>query len=258
MRDVCRALRRLLLVGVLTYGLVALRLCLLPARMISPRLDARGLACLMRWWGSGLCAALGVRIGTKGTPPRAPFVLVTNHLSYLDVLVLAAGTGCSFVSRADVARWPLAGFIARVAGTLFIDRANRRDVARVNSQIVRALREGYGVHIFAEGGISQDGRLRPFKPPLLEPAVTLGMPVHAARISYSLPPGRPPFTEIVVWRTGISFLKSAWTILREPRIDAAIHYAASPVGGLERRELANALGRLVADLAESHSDDLPE
>src|SRR5690349_85129 len=92
--------------------------------------------------------AVRVAAGGAGAAPPPPFVLVANHLSYLDVVVLAAQTDCRFIAKLDVSSWPLVGLLCRTVGTIFVDRENRRDLVRVNAATGRAIREGVGVVLF--------------------------------------------------------------------------------------------------------------
>ncbi len=80
-------------------------------------------------WARGATTILGVKIAVQGTLPIPPFLLVSNHLSYVDVLVFASQVKCVFVARGDVARWPVIGSLCRGVNTIFIDRQKRQDVA---------------------------------------------------------------------------------------------------------------------------------
>ena len=127
-------------------------------------------------WSRGMLVLLGVRLETHGTPPRAPFVLVSNHLSYLDVLVLASRVPCVFVAQADVAGWPAIGRLCRAADTVFIDRGNKRDIPRVMHRIRGILTSGRGVVLFPEGTTSAGADVGPFRPSLLETAAAADLP----------------------------------------------------------------------------------
>src|SRR5688572_30115661 len=109
---------------------------------------------VLQTWAKTAASILRVKIAVRGNPPRLPFLLVSNHLSYIDVLVFASQLRCVFVARADVADvadWPVISSLCRGVGTIFIDRQNRGDVARVNGVIDQAQRDGRGVVLFAEG-----------------------------------------------------------------------------------------------------------
>jgi 1-acyl-sn-glycerol-3-phosphate acyltransferase len=116
-------------------------------------------------------------------------LLVCNHLSYLDVIVLSSIRPCVFVARHDVAAWPLFGWLARAAGTIFVDRERRLASADVVDLVREAVAGGSLVVLFPEGTSSDGSTVLPFKSALLEPAVELRCPVAAAAIEYALDDG---------------------------------------------------------------------
>ena len=140
----------------------------------------------------------GVRVIQVGSPPMNG-LLVCNHLSYLDILVLASVVPAVFVAKADVRRWPLLGRLARWAGTVFVCRERRSDVARVNAEIRTAIKRGLLVVVFPEGTSSGGDTVLPFKSSLLEVGTEPGIPLSVAGIRYSLPDGDPR-TEVCYWR----------------------------------------------------------
>jgi 1-acyl-sn-glycerol-3-phosphate acyltransferase len=130
-------------------------------------------------WSRFACRVVGIRVTTRGSMPRSG-LLVCNHLSYLDVIVLSSIWPCVFVARHDVAAWPLFGWLARAAGTIFVDRERRLASADVVGSLVV---------LFPEGTSSDGSTVMPFKSALLEPAVELRCPVGAAAIEYALDDG---------------------------------------------------------------------
>lgn len=153
-------------------------------------------AWLHRWCKTCL-RRLGVECDCNGVPPRNT-LLVANHLSYLDVLVFSAITPCIFVAKKEVVGWPVFGSMARLSGTIFVDRRRRADVHRVAEQMAEAARAGVTVVVFPEGGSSNGRDVLPFYSSLLEPAVELQLPVTPAHISYTLRDGNPE-TDICYW-----------------------------------------------------------
>src|ERR1043165_9219823 len=104
-----------------------------------------------------------------GSVPRDG-LLACNHLSYLDVLVLAALTPSLFVAKSEVRQWPVFGWFARLAGTIFVNRSKPSQAARSADEIAVALRDGALVVLFPEGTSSGGETVLPFKSSLLEPA----------------------------------------------------------------------------------------
>ena len=198
-------------------------------------------AFLNRYFSRGICGILGLRLRRVGAPPPPGGCLVTpNHWGYVDVFVLAALHSTSFVSRADVAGWPVIGAFARSVGTLFIRRAVRRDTASVGDAIARHLRAGGCVTVFLEGGAGSGATVRRFRSSLLAGAVTTGMPCVPVAVRYTLPedPDRDP-GEAVAWTAG-DFLPHAGRLLRLRRIDAEVTFLP-PRTGADRKRLAREL-----------------
>lgn len=198
---------------------------------------------LMHIWAVGACAIAGMHVKQTGTAPKPPYYLVTNHLSLVDVVLLARTAACVFVSRADVQDAGALGLLAKGMNTIFIDRAKVRDTQRVNEIIHATLDKGYGVHFFAESRISQDAQVHPFKPPLLEPAVKRGIPVHYAAISYRTPAGAPSAKDTIVWVDGVSMAGCILNVLRLPSFEAIINFGEAPLTAPNRKELADRLYR---------------
>lgn len=230
-----------------TVALSSIRLLAYVLAPINRRAEEWCRRLLFRIWAGGTMRIVGMTLDVEGAPPRPPYFLVTNHLTYVDILVLARTAGCAFVSRADLQSLAFLGLLAKLMNTIFIDRANIRDTARVNEIINRVLDRGYGVHMFAESRISQDAQVHPFKPPLLEPAVRRGMPVHFAAISYATPPGCPRARDIIVWKEGVGLGENMLNVLRLPGFRAIIRFGDAPIRAEDRKDLAGKLYEAVRD-----------
>src|ERR1019366_9633460 len=116
-------------------------------------------------------------------------LLVSNHLSYLDILAISSTMPAVFVSKADVRRWPLFGWLAALAGTVFVERERRTLVVVVNREIQTALDAGVLVVIFPEGTSSNGETVLPFRTSLLEPAARGGHEIATGWIHYDLADG---------------------------------------------------------------------
>lgn len=221
------ALSRILRMTLLTLALYPLYLAL-PAKR----------AAIARRWHAAMARILGMRATISGTPPRGAFLLVANHLGYVDVLLLGSVLECVFVARADVRGWPLLGGLAASTGTIFIDRASRRDTLRVGNAIERALANGRAVVVFPEGTSTDGAEVLPFKSSLLDVAARDRLPVHYARIGYSIPEA--------AWGGDEPFGTHALRLLQKPRIEATLRFGAEPVVSADRKELARELRERVA------------
>ena len=116
-------------------------------------------------------------------------LLVSNHLSYLDILVLATLTPAVFVSKSEVKHWPVFGWFARMAGTIFLQRTRRADVVRISEEIAAVIRGGNLVVLFPEGTSSNGRQILPFRSSLLEPIHGQQYPLAVACISYAVTGG---------------------------------------------------------------------
>lgn len=218
-------------------------LCELGRRVagLGPREGARRRAAVVRTWAHGFLRLLGVAVRRRGRPAEGPQLLVANHLSALDVPLLAAELAPRFVAKAEIARWPLIGALARGIGCLFVDRSDRRAARAVGQQIEEALRAGDTVVLFAEGGVTPGDRVYPLFGGLLEPALRARIPVSWATITYRTRPPDPPPTESVLWWGRGSVWQHLARILRLRRVEATITFGDEPVRAPDRRALARAL-----------------
>jgi 1-acyl-sn-glycerol-3-phosphate acyltransferase len=202
----------------------------------------------MSVWGHGLARIFGMKIRVYGTPPAAPFFLVTNHISYTDILLLCAVSPAWFISKAEVAKWPGIGALTRSANTLFLDRETRRDVHRMNQLIADLVRQGGGVGFYPEGTTSDGTGVLPFKPSLLQPAIELGIPVHVGAIVYETPPGGPSPADLVAWYGDEEFAPHAKRLLAAPGFTAHVLFGQETCQADNRKQLALDTHKAVRDL----------
>lgn len=207
----------------------------------APRLRRRFRTGLLRRISRVALTLLRVELRVSGSPPGPPFLLVTNHLSYLDVVILASLLPGLFVAKAEVCRWPLLGPICRGFGTIFIDREDRRDLPRVLAEIEKALVCGEGVVLFPEGTSSPGDEVGPFRSPLLAVAARKGLAVHYAALGYQTPEDAPPARLSVCWWGDMDFVPHLISLFRLPRIEASLAFGTEPVVEADRKRLAERL-----------------
>ncbi|WP_020403018.1 lysophospholipid acyltransferase family protein [Gracilimonas tropica] len=193
---------------------------------------------LLRTWGQIACSILGINVEVQGQIPGPPFMLVSNHLSYLDIFVLFSQVRGLFVAKSDVKTWPLVGFIIRTCGILFIDRNRKRDITRVNTLISKNVNDHQGIIIFPEGTTSPGYEILPFKTSLLKYPVAINLPVSVATLSYSTPEGEKPAYESVCWWDDTSFLTHFFNFLKQKGCTAKVTFATHPVHDKDRKLLA--------------------
>ena len=219
---------------------------LLPA----PRLRGPARNAVFRIWARLCLRIIGGRLHVEGPPPRAPFLLVCNHLGYVDIPVLAACTDAWFVAKMEMRSWPLVGVLCRSVGTIFIDRETSRDVLRVNRLIEDVLRRGYGIVLFPEGTSTQGFEVGRFRTSLLDHAARSGMPVHAAALTYRTPPGERPAHLSVCWWGDTPLFAHAQRLFELRRFDAVVRFSPAAVSGSDRKELAASLHEEVQRIFE--------
>lgn len=196
---------------------------------------------VIRTWSRGLLGIFGIQTTMIGAAPPPPFFLVANHLSYVDILVLGSALGATFISKHDIARWPVLGHLARVTGTIFVNRERRRDAIRVLREMDRAWEEGAGIVLFPEGTSSRGDQVYPLKSALLEWAVRREQPVHAATLRYATGNPETPADLVVCWWGDRTFGDHASGLLLLPRVAATITFHPDPARETDRTRLATAL-----------------
>ena len=202
---------------------------------------------IFRLWSRLFARILGMKIEVIGTPPRPPFFLVSNHLSYTDIPAFRAVVEGVFVAKADIDGWFAAGKIVRDIGTIFINRENRRDIPRAGAEIIERLDNGEGVIIFPEGTSTKGEEVLPFNSSFLEFAAKKNLPVSYASISYKTPAGEPDASEVVCWWEDISFMEHLWRLFQIKEFTATISFGEQPVYNRNRKELAHFLREKVKE-----------
>jgi 1-acyl-sn-glycerol-3-phosphate acyltransferase len=199
------------------------------------------------WWTKAFVWISGMEIEVIGVPPKPPFFLVANHLSYVDIGALRATVEGVFVAKAEVKDWFLAGRIVRDMGVIFIDRKNRRDIPRAGEEIIEKLTEGEGVIVFPEGTSTKGEEVLPFNSSFLEFASRTDLPVSYASISYRTPDGEPPASKMVCWWEDISFMEHLFRLFTVKRFTAILYFGEEPVVNPDRKRLAAELRQRVQE-----------
>lgn len=202
---------------------------------------------MVRRWCRRALAIAGLRCEIHGRiPPQAAF-LVSNHLSYLDVILLASQVDAVFVARHDLARWPIIGRLARSVGTLFVNRGSLKDTAEATRRMEAARARGDVVVFFPEGGSSGGADVGPFRPALLEPAAASGGPVAWASLHYATAPDEPPAAEAVCWWGPMNLPLHAFRLLGLRGARGRLSFGPEALVDRDRKRLARRLRRGVLE-----------
>ena len=191
-----------------------------------------------RAWYRRALELSGVEVQTAGEMVQSPALVVANHVSWLDIPVLGTSSDVRFLSKSEVARWPLIGWLARRNGTLFIRRGAHESETLIRD-IGAALRSGHQVAIFPEATTSDGTEVRHFHPRLFAAAVDTHSPVQPVAFDYGREPGGGP--PAAAFTVGVALIPHAWRLLSRERTIVKLHFLPPmPVEpGMTRRELAS-------------------
>lgn len=214
-----------------------------------PRWNAQQREAAVQAWAQGMLRILGVPLHVHGQPPvQGPVLLVANHLSWLDILVVHAARHCRFVSKSDVKHWPLIGTLATGAGTLYIEREKRRDAMRVVHHMAESLKAGDIVAVFPEGTTGDGSALLPFHGNLIQAAISAHAPVQPVALRFvDRRTGRDSPGPLYIGDD--TLVGSLWRTLAGRPFVAHVRFGEPQVAeGRDRRQWAVDLQRAVQEL----------
>ena len=225
--------------------------------------DARRLRFRARW-SARLLRALGIRLEAELTHAAPGVLLVANHISWLDILVINAVLPAAFVSKEEIRRWPIIGPLAARNDTVFLRRGSRGHARIINAEIAELLAQGKHVAVFPEGTTTDGRSLLHFHAALLQPALAAGRPVLPLAISYWEADGQRSLAPR--YDGDISFGECLHAILgRKCLVARLVTTPLLGISGEDRRQVAAAAREAIASAAGlplAHNrpgtpDDLP-
>ena len=209
-------------------------------------------------WLSGVsqkvARIIGLRLTLNGRVPESGLI-IANHVGYLDVVALSTVSRCLFVSKAEVAEYPIFGEVGRWAGIVFIDRRYRSNVAEVAAEMRELLTAGVPLALFPEGTTSSGDTVLPFKPSLFASVIESGCPVTPCAIKYSLPGGLVS-EEICYWGQHV-IGPHLFHLLGKTDIGAALTFGEPVTPTSDRKELARDLRAQLIDLRSGERSAQP-
>jgi len=204
---------------------------------------------LIRLWSAGLMRVFGFRLRRRGTPLTGATVFVANHVSWVDIVALHSQRMMGFVAKREIAGWPLVGWMAARADTIFHQRGNAESLGGVLHAMLARLRSGHSVGVFPEGR-TRDGReIGPFHARIFLAAVEAGAPVQPVALRYGEHASAQP---LVAFQPGEHFMGNFLRLLGEPaRLAEIVFLEPIAPGDTEgRRRIAElARERIVAAMA---------
>jgi 1-acyl-sn-glycerol-3-phosphate acyltransferase len=181
--------------------------------------------------------------------PAAEGLVVANHLSYLDIVVISSAMPCFFVAKMEIGGWPFFGRAARSGGTIFVNRGSRESALSVAEQIKERLRSPTRVPVllFPEGTSTDGSEVKRFHSRLIDPATSLGVPITAAAIRYKIHDGTPE--RELCWYGDENFLNHLWKVLGVGGFEAEVLFGAPRIYS-DRRAAADATHEEIAAMRE--------
>jgi 1-acyl-sn-glycerol-3-phosphate acyltransferase len=210
----------------------------------------------IRDWAGGILDILALRLTVHGAIDEArPLMLVANHVSWLDIFAVQSVIPVRFVAKSEVRRWPLVGWLAARAGTLFIHQAHRRDTLRINTLVGESLEGGEVFAVFPEGTTTDGSRLLKFHASLLAPALHAGATLQPVAIRFEREDGT------LCTEAAFDGVRSVWDVVlgvtRHRSVNVYLSFLPPlATEGYHRRELAifaREAIRLKLDLPEPSS-----
>ena len=223
----------------------------------------RGLTGGARWrfsahyfhsWAEAVRYQLRLEVDVRGEAPEGGVLLVPNHQSYLDIILLASVLPVFFVAKAEIGTWPLVGFLLRRADQLLIERRRTKVMMATLAAVGQRIRAGYPVCAFLEGTTTDGRRVGRFHSSLLQPAVDSKLEIVPVGIRWS---GREPglrISEDVAYWGDHSLLSHAWRLLGLRGVSATVTFGNSVQAEGNRRELASRLREKVVGMWKVSGD----
>ncbi|MEO6269111.1 MAG: lysophospholipid acyltransferase family protein [Lautropia sp.] len=225
--------------------------------LIFPLLDDTRRRRVIRRWSAALLATCGLRLRVHDRAAGAPSalaslaalapgrMLVANHISWLDIFAINAVATSAFVAKAELRRWPVAGLLVALAGTVFIERARRHAVHRVIGHLRERIRAGFPVAVFPEATTSDGRMLLPFYGNLLEAAIEEDTEIVPLALRYLDEHGNP--AQAVTYVGDTSFVQSLWLVVGATGLVAEVHVLEPlATAGRNRHVLARELRALIS------------
>jgi 1-acyl-sn-glycerol-3-phosphate acyltransferase len=219
-------------------------------RTVFPRLTDAQQARAVEAWARHMLAIIGIEVRVKGHPAPGPVLMASNHISWLDILVMHAACHCRFVAKSEIRSWPLVGVLTTGGGSLYIERGSNRDAMRVVHQMAEALQQGQVLAVFPEGGTGDGVTLLPFHANLLQAAIAVDAPIQPIALQF-VDAQTQQISLAPCYHHDDTLLSSLWRTLCAPPLLAQVRYGEiQHAQGRSRRVWAQDLQATVAQLCQ--------
>jgi 1-acyl-sn-glycerol-3-phosphate acyltransferase len=209
------------------------------------RMDAARRRQHITGWARTMLGLLGVQLEVQGHARPGAKLVVANHISWLDIAAIDAVEASRFVSKAEVARWPVVGTMVTLAGTIYLERARRRDALRVVGLVRQTLQDGHVAAVFPEGTTGDGHALLPFYGNVLQAAIDADVPVQPIALRYS--DAHQAISPAAAYVGDINLMGSLWRVASADQLKiTAVFLDARRVTHADRRQLAEHLREDIA------------
>lgn len=238
-------LLRLYRISALVMWSAVLAVLSLPYQLMGRWRGIKKLSHCTHLWNKGVARIVNLRVKVSGTvPDSSGGLVVSNHVSYLDIITHGSVLPLRYSPKSDIAKWPLLGWYLGLSRPVWTDRQSRQASKKTLRDFAKTMKRGIYLIVYPEG-TSTDGKsgILPFKSTSFEAAITGNAPIIPVITRYDEVPGRPT----VCWYGDMTLLPHVWQLLRFPSIEARVHFL-DPVfpGGRSRKELALSVHDLMA------------
>jgi lyso-ornithine lipid O-acyltransferase len=206
---------------------------------------------MIRVWSTGLMRIFGLRSVRVGKPLPDSVLFVANHTSWIDIELLHSQRAACFVAKAEIASWPLVGWLAASGGTIFHRRGSNHSLATVMQAMVDRLRQGRSVAVFPEGGTGHNGVLKVFHARIFQAALDAEVPVQPVALRFA----RDGKRQIDAgFREDENFMQNFLRLLGGPAMDAEVHFLEPvPTSQDGRRRMAELARERIAAALEDQT-----
>ena len=208
---------------------------------------------IIQKWLHRSAEIIGIDIQVHGTPAKAPIFVVANHISWLDIIIISSVLPVSFLSKAEIRKWPVIGTLAAKAGTLFIQRGSRNGAAEAVELVKVKLNAGHSVASFPEAKTTDGTSVHVFHARLFAAAIETNTPIQPVALRY------PPLQEhhatrintIVPYVEGPNLVQHAFRIMCAKRTIAEVTICDELQNENQlRKELAQSARDSIAQIVE--------
>jgi 1-acyl-sn-glycerol-3-phosphate acyltransferase len=200
-------------------------------------------------WATQLLRIWDIELEVRGQPvSTGPALMVCNHISWLDIVVIHATRHCRFVSKSELREWPLIGTLATGAGTLYIERENRKDAVRMVKEMARSLKEGDVLAVFPEGTTGDGFDMLPFHANLIQSAIDAHAPIQPLAIQF-VDAKTNEISMAAKFVGDDTLVGSIWSTLNSTGLKAVVNFGETEAAnGKDRRAWSQDLRQKVMDL----------